>query len=54
MTKSWVHINILNLLLMGVIAKLYAMVDHHVPLGYQDEGGFHFGVKSANEQKPSL
>lgn len=51
MTKSWVHINVLNLLIVGVIAKLRDMVDHHVPAGYQDEAGFHFGVKPASEHK---
>jgi hypothetical protein len=50
MTKSWVHITVLNLLLVGVIAKLRAMFDNHVPLGYQDEAGFHFGVKPKDRQ----
>jgi len=52
MTKSWVHITLLNLLLVGVIAKLRAMIDNHVPLGYQDHAGFHFGVKPASDHKP--
>jgi hypothetical protein len=52
MTKSWVHINALNLLVVSVIAKLRALIDNHVPLGYQDEAGFHFGVKPASDHKP--
>jgi hypothetical protein len=52
MTKSWVQTAPLNPLRVGVIAKLRAMIENQVPLGYQDEGGFHYGVKTANHRKP--
>jgi hypothetical protein len=51
MTKSWAHVTVLNLWLIGVITKLRAMIDNHVPLGYQDEAGFRFGIKPS-DQKP--
>jgi hypothetical protein len=52
MTKSWVHISVVNLLLVAVMTKLRAVIDHYVPMGYQDDAGFHFGVKPASGQKP--
>ncbi len=55
MTKTWLHIIAVNLLLVGIIAKLRALIKDHVPLGYQDETGFHFGVQQSHEdQWPSL
>jgi hypothetical protein len=49
MTKTWLHIIAVNLLLLGVLARLRAAVNNHIPLGYQDETGFHFGVQSPRE-----
>ena len=51
MTKSWVHTAPLSPLRVGVIAKLRAMIENQVPLGYQDEAGFHYGVKPSNHRK---
>jgi len=44
MNKTWLHMVAWNLLLMGILARLRAAVDQ-IPLGYQDETGFHFGVQ---------
>jgi len=34
----------------GFFAKLRNMVKLEVPVGYQDENGFHLGVKSAEKE----
>lgn len=50
MIKPWVH-STLSPLRISVIAKLRAMIENQVPLGYQDEAGFHYGVKPTNRRK---
>ncbi|MDB6109349.1 MAG: hypothetical protein JWR69_1099 [Pedosphaera sp.] len=30
----------------GILAKLQDVIEMYMPLGYEDETGFHFGVKS--------
>lgn len=47
MTKLWVQISLASLLFVSLVAKLRAAVESQVPLGYEDEKGFHFGVKQA-------
>ena len=43
------------LLVAAIAAKVRAMIDAQIPMGYQDEGGFHNGVKPAAESDwPSL
>jgi hypothetical protein len=43
------------ILVAAVAAKVRAMIDAQAPMGYQDEGGFHTGVKTAGDSKwPSL
>ncbi|HLX72669.1 MAG TPA: hypothetical protein VKV04_23855 [Verrucomicrobiae bacterium] len=49
MNKTWLHIIVMNLLLVGIVAKLRAALKSHIPLGYQDESGFHFGVQQSHE-----
>ena len=49
MNRTWLHIIVVNLLLVGILAKLRATLNTHIPLGYQDEAGFHFGVQDARE-----
>lgn len=49
MHKTWLHAFALNLLFIGIIAKLRNLLESHVPLGYQDEAGFHLGVKKSRE-----
>jgi len=34
----------------GLIAKLRHAVSIEIPVGYQDENGFHAGVKSATKE----
>ena len=31
-----------------VIAKLYAAIEARVPVGYEDETGFHYGLKASD------
>jgi hypothetical protein len=43
------------LLVAAVAARVRAMIDAQVPVGYQDETGFHAGVKRTSEPRfPSL
>jgi hypothetical protein len=53
MHKTWLHAFALNLLLIAVAAKLRGLLASHVPLGYQDQSGFHFGVKQAQDDWPA-
>jgi hypothetical protein len=50
MHKTWFQIIAMNLLLAGILAKLRAVLNTHIPLGYQDNAGFHFGVPNAHEE----
>jgi hypothetical protein len=43
MNKSPLYMAILTVLFAGILAKLRAMYNKQVPLGYEDESGFHFG-----------
>jgi hypothetical protein len=36
---------VLNLLLLGVMAKLWDSFNKSAPVGYQDGSGFHYGVR---------
>ncbi len=36
--------------LQGLLGKLLSALKISVPVGYQDESGFHLGVKSAEKQ----
>jgi len=49
MHKSWLHFMAVNLLLVGILTRLRAAIENHIPLGYQDETGFHFGVQEPRE-----
>jgi hypothetical protein len=37
----------MNLFFVGLMAKLLDSLNRHAPLGYQDESGFHFGVRNS-------
>lgn len=37
----------LNFLLIGVVVKLLDGVTNRMPVGYQDESGFHFGTRKS-------
>ena len=45
MTKTSINLIAVTLLLAGIMARLRAIMEKQVPLGYQDEKGFHFGVE---------
>jgi len=51
MHKTWLHAFALNLLFIQIVAKLRNIYDSHIPLGYQDETGFHYGVKKASDHR---
>lgn len=51
MHKTWLHAFALNLLFISIVAKLRSMFEAHVPLGYQDETGFHYGIERARNHK---
>lgn len=44
--KSWFHTGICGIFLTGPIARLKNAVKIEIPVGYQDEAGFHNGVKA--------
>jgi hypothetical protein len=37
----------MNILFVGLMAKLLDSLNKHAPVGYQDESGFHLGVKKS-------
>ena len=37
----------LNIFLVGLMAKLVDSLNRHAPVGYQNESGFHFGVRKS-------
>jgi hypothetical protein len=37
----------MNLFFVGLIAKLLDSLNKHAPVGYQDEAGFHLGVRNS-------
>ena len=45
MSKMLLPVLTLNLLMFGLAARLREMIESKIPLGYQDQTGFHFGVK---------
>jgi hypothetical protein len=53
MHKTWLHTFALSLLFGGIIAKLRSAIANHVPVGYQDESGFHLGVKQTQDRWPA-
>jgi hypothetical protein len=47
--KTWSHSGNFGFSPAGLVAKLRKMVKIEVPVGYQDETGFHYGVKTADK-----
>ena len=45
MSKILLPVLTLNLLIFALGAKLRELMESKIPLGYQDQTGFHFGVK---------
>jgi hypothetical protein len=48
--KPWSQTGNMSFSPTGIIAKLRNMVKLDVPVGYQDETGFHYGVKTADKE----
>jgi len=44
--KAWFHTGASGFSPTGLIARLKNALKFEVPTGYQDESGFHFGVKA--------
>lgn len=47
--KTWIHTGTQVTPVAGIITKLMDFVKRQIPEGYQDETGFHFGTKPAEE-----
>ena len=45
MSKMLLPVLTVNLLFIALAAKLREMFESKIPLGYQDQTGFHFGIK---------
>lgn len=45
--KTWPHVE--TPAVAGIITKLLDFVKRQIPEGYQDETGFHYGTKPAEE-----
>ena len=48
--KPWFHTGTIGFTFSGMIAKLRNAVNIEIPVGYQDETGFHTGVKSSAKE----
>jgi len=48
--KAWLNLATMALLLTAFIARLKTAVTIQIPTGYQDETGFHMGVKPAQSE----
>jgi hypothetical protein len=53
---SYYIVSHLALIMHAITAKFHATIENLVPVGYQDESGFHTGVKrtSAGENWPTV
>jgi hypothetical protein len=50
LNKPWSNTISAGLHLQGIITKLRNAVRIEIPTGYQDEAGFHMGVKPAGKE----
>ena len=48
--KPWLQSGTIGFSFTGLIAKLRNAISIEIPVGYQDETGFHSGVKSATKE----
>lgn len=48
--KTWTQSGSIGYSPAGIIARLKNAVKAHVPVGYQDETGFHYGVKPTEKE----
>jgi hypothetical protein len=54
MHKTWLQTFALTLLFGGIIAKFRSAIANLAPVGYQDESGFHLGVKHTQDRWPAI
>jgi hypothetical protein len=47
--KPWFHTGLSGFSPAGLIARLKNAIKFNIPTGYQDETGFHLGVKAAEK-----
>jgi hypothetical protein len=45
MSKIFVPVLTVNFWFLDLVARLRRVIEDKIPLGYQDETGFHYGVK---------
>lgn len=45
--KNSLYVAVLTVVFAGLLAKVKAVLDKQVPVGYQDENGFHLGAQPA-------
>ncbi len=50
MDKAWEHTGVPAIPFAGFFAKLKSAVKFNIPVGYQDESGFHLGVQPDRQQ----
>ena len=48
-SKSSFYAVVVTVLFAGILAKIRAAMDKQVPVGYEDENGFHLGVQPAGK-----
>ena len=48
--KAWFQASVSGFSPAGIIARLKNAVKFEIPTGYQDETGFHAGVKTAEKE----
>jgi len=48
--KAWLPTGTVSFSPTGIIAKLWNAVKIEIPVGYQDETGFHAGAKPAQKE----
>jgi hypothetical protein len=48
--KAWLHTGSSGFSPAGLIARLMNAVKFEIPVGYQDESGFHTGVKADEKE----
>jgi hypothetical protein len=48
--RRWVNSTPRTASLAGIVAWFQNTVKNQIPVGYQDENGFHFGVKRAEKE----
>ena len=49
MDKAWSHVELPTISFAGIFAKLKSAVNARIPVGYQDETGFHTGRQPEND-----